>query len=141
MSLAVLTELDRAGRRVRTRDWPIGRTKGRSEAVPGTGVFVDRLLATLVHPRHGVTHDMLACWFRVPRSTITWAVSEVRPPLAKRGCTVPGGVRLHTGADVIAHPGHQRAARPARCHRGPGAPPGGWSGRPPSVRLRQGPLD
>ena len=24
-------------------------------------VFVDRLLATLVHLRHGVTHDVLAC--------------------------------------------------------------------------------
>jgi hypothetical protein len=29
-------------------------------------VFVDRLLATLVHLRHGVTHDVLACWFRSP---------------------------------------------------------------------------
>lgn len=37
-------------------------------------VFVDRLLATLVHLRHGVTHDMLACWFGADRSTITRAV-------------------------------------------------------------------
>ncbi|MFM9734749.1 transposase family protein [Streptomyces niveiscabiei] len=28
-------------------------------------VFVDRLLATLVHLRHGATHDVLACWFGV----------------------------------------------------------------------------
>lgn len=28
-------------------------------------VFVDRLLATLVHLCHGVTHDVLACWFEV----------------------------------------------------------------------------
>ncbi|MGW0316536.1 helix-turn-helix domain-containing protein [Streptomyces flavidovirens] len=41
--------------------------------------FVDRLLATLVHLRHGVTHDVLACWFQVDRSTITRAVAEVRP--------------------------------------------------------------
>ncbi len=34
-------------------------------------VFIDRLLATLVHLRHGVTHDVLACWFGVSRSTIT----------------------------------------------------------------------
>ncbi|MFJ6687116.1 helix-turn-helix domain-containing protein, partial [Streptomyces werraensis] len=34
-------------------------------------MFVDRLLATLVHLRHGVTHDVLACWFGVDRSTIT----------------------------------------------------------------------
>ncbi|MFI6701243.1 transposase family protein [Streptomyces sp. NPDC050509] len=31
-------------------------------------VFIDRLLATLVHLRHGVTHDVLACWFGVDRS-------------------------------------------------------------------------
>ncbi|MFD5547387.1 transposase family protein [Streptomyces goshikiensis] len=34
-------------------------------------VFIDRLLATLVHLRHGATHDVLACLFEVDRSTIT----------------------------------------------------------------------
>ncbi|WP_281192704.1 helix-turn-helix domain-containing protein [Streptomyces vietnamensis] len=34
-------------------------------------MFVDRLLATLVHLRHGVTRDVPACWFGVNRSTIT----------------------------------------------------------------------
>jgi hypothetical protein len=72
-------------------------------------VFIDRLLATLVHLRHGVTHDVLACWFGVSRSTITPAVGEVRPLLAERGCTVEGGIRLRTLADVV-----HRAARPAR---------------------------
>ena len=34
--------------------------------MPSTGlVFIDRLLATLVHLRHGVTHDVLGCWFGV----------------------------------------------------------------------------
>ena len=56
-------------------------------------VFIDRLLATLVHLRHGVTHDVLACRFGVSRSTITRAVGELRPLLAERGCTVEGGVR------------------------------------------------
>ncbi|WP_420708924.1 transposase family protein, partial [Streptomyces sp. NRRL S-378] len=28
-------------------------------------------MATLVHLRHGATHDVLACWFGVDRSTIT----------------------------------------------------------------------
>ncbi|WP_405706568.1 helix-turn-helix domain-containing protein [Streptomyces sp. NBC_00069] len=32
-------------------------------------VFIDWLLATLVHLRHGATHDVLACWFGVDRST------------------------------------------------------------------------
>src|SRR3712207_2540898 len=68
-------------------------------------VFLDRLLATLVHLRHGVTHDVLACWFGVSRSTITRAIGEVGPLLAERGCTVEGGLRLHTGADVVAHLG------------------------------------
>ncbi|WP_448618427.1 transposase family protein [Geodermatophilus sp. URMC 65] len=68
-------------------------------------VFLDRLLATLVHLRHGVTHDVLACWFGVSRSTITRAVGEVGPLLAERGCTVEGGLRLRTLADVVAHLG------------------------------------
>ncbi|GAA4994620.1 hypothetical protein GCM10023205_79240 [Yinghuangia aomiensis] len=64
-------------------------------------VFVDRLLATLVHLRHGTTHDVLACWFGVDRSTITPVISEVRPLLAERGCTVSPGVRLKTLAEVV----------------------------------------
>ncbi|WP_411093421.1 transposase family protein [Streptomyces sp. 049-1] len=68
-------------------------------------VFVDRLLAALVHLRHGVTHDVLACWFGVDRSTITRAVGEVRPLLAERGCTVSPDVRLKTLADVVDHLG------------------------------------
>ncbi|MFI5689980.1 transposase family protein [Streptomyces sp. NPDC051636] len=59
-------------------------------------VFVDRLLATLVHPRHGTTHDVLACWFSVDRSTVTRAIGKVRHLLAERGCTVSPGVRLKT---------------------------------------------
>ncbi|MEU5676995.1 transposase family protein [Streptomyces rochei] len=68
-------------------------------------VFVDRLLATLVHLRHATTHDVLACWFGVDRSTVTRAIGEVRPLLAERGCTVSQGVRLRTLAEVIDHLG------------------------------------
>ncbi|GAA0475716.1 transposase family protein [Streptomyces olivaceiscleroticus] len=67
--------------------------------------FVDRLLATLVHLRHGVTHDVLACWFSVDRSAITRAIGEIRPLLAQRGCVVGPGIRLHTLADVVDHLG------------------------------------
>lgn len=66
-------------------------------------VFVDRLLATLVQLRHGVTHDVLAAWFGVHRSTITRAIGEIRPLLAERGCVVDGGIRLRTLADVVAY--------------------------------------
>lgn len=68
-------------------------------------VFVDRLLATLVHLRHATTHDVLASWFGVDRSTITRAIGEVRPLLAERGCTISTGVRLRTLAEVIDHIG------------------------------------
>ncbi|WP_207916860.1 transposase family protein [Micromonospora sp. KC723] len=88
-------------------------TRTRQRAV-GAGaryklVFVDRLLATLVCLRHGVTHDVLAAWFGVDRSTITRAVNEIRPLLAARGCRVQGGVRLQTLAAVIAHLDQMRA--------------------------------
>ncbi|MFD8660991.1 transposase family protein [Streptomyces globisporus] len=68
-------------------------------------VFVDRLLVTLVHLRHATTHDVLACWFGVDRSTITRAIGEVRPLLAERGCTVAPDIRLRTLAEVIDHLG------------------------------------
>jgi hypothetical protein len=68
-------------------------------------VSVDRLPATLVHLRHGVTHDVLACWFGVDRSTITRAVGEVRPLLAERGRTVSPDMRLRSLAEVVDHLG------------------------------------
>jgi hypothetical protein len=61
--------------------------------------------SSLTEPGAGHTHDMLACWFGVSRSTITRAIGEVRPLLAERGCTVEDGVRLRTLADVVAHLG------------------------------------
>lgn len=72
--------------------------------------FADRLLATLVHLRHGLTHDVVAAWFGVHRSTITRSVAEVRPLLAERGCQVNDGVRLRTIADVVAYLGHHPRA-------------------------------
>jgi hypothetical protein len=71
-------------------------------------VFVDRLLATLVHLRHAATHDVLAGWFRVDRSTITRAISEIRPLLADRGCRIDSGDRLKTVADVVAYLDHTK---------------------------------
>ncbi|MET8826241.1 transposase family protein [Streptomyces sp. NPDC004610] len=68
-------------------------------------VFIDRLPATLVHLRHGVTHDVPAGWFGVDRSTITRAIGEVRPLLAERGCTVSPDVRLPSLAEVVDHLG------------------------------------
>ncbi|MFJ5302385.1 transposase family protein [Streptomyces sp. NPDC088350] len=36
-------------------------------------------MATLVHLRHGATHDVPACWFGVDRSTIPRAIGDIRP--------------------------------------------------------------
>ncbi|MCX5231302.1 hypothetical protein [Streptomyces sp. NBC_00233] len=58
-------------------------------------VFVDPLLATLVHLCHVTTHDVLVWWFGVDRATITRALGEVRPlPPPERGCTAADGRRL-----------------------------------------------
>jgi hypothetical protein len=57
-------------------------------------VFIDRLPATLVHLRHGVTHDVLACWCGSParrspgrpaRSARCWP-SAAAPSKAGSGC-------------------------------------------------------
>ncbi|MEU5103184.1 transposase family protein [Streptomyces sp. NPDC021354] len=68
-------------------------------------VFVDRLLATLVHLCQAVTHDVLACWLYVDRSTITRAIGEVRRLLAERGRSISPDVRLRTLAEVVDHLG------------------------------------
>ncbi len=83
----------------RPRKWVVGA--GAKHRL----VFVDRLLATLVHLRHGATRDVLACWFGVDRSTITRAICEMRPLLAERGCTVSPGLRSRTLAEVVDHLG------------------------------------
>ncbi|MEV7953277.1 transposase family protein [Streptomyces sp. NPDC058316] len=68
-------------------------------------VFVDRLVATLIHLRHDLPHSVLGLLFGVDRSTITRAVGEIRTLLAERGCAVPGqpSLRLKTLADVFAY--------------------------------------
>ncbi|MFF9573582.1 transposase family protein [Streptomyces sp. NPDC014685] len=68
-------------------------------------VFVDRLVATLIHLRHDLPHAALGLLFGVDRSTITRAIGEIRGLLAERGCAVPDrpGLRLRTLADVFAY--------------------------------------
>ncbi|MFI7005546.1 transposase family protein [Streptomyces sp. NPDC050145] len=104
-------------------------------------VFVDWLLATLVHLRHSTNHDVLACWFGVDRSTITRAIGEVRPLLAERGCTIAPGRRLRTLAEVIDYLGADgrtgiidgteiRVRRPAAGRTGRSSSPGRTSRTP-----------
>ncbi|GGV59369.1 transposase [Streptomyces spectabilis] len=68
-------------------------------------MFVDRLVATLIHLRHDLPHAVLAVLFGVDRSTVTRGLGEVRGLLARRGCAVPDrpGLRLRTLEDVFAY--------------------------------------
>ena len=68
-------------------------------------VFVDRLVATLIHLRHDLPHPVPGLLFGVDRSTVTRAIGEVRTLLAERGCAVPDrpGLRLRTLTDVFAY--------------------------------------
>lgn len=68
-------------------------------------VFVDRLLVTLVHLRHGLRHAALAALCAVDRSTISGAIREVRSLLAARGFAVPDrpGLRIRTPGDLFAY--------------------------------------
>ncbi|MFF9730667.1 transposase family protein [Streptomyces albidoflavus] len=98
-------------------------------------VFVDRLLAT-VHLRPRVTHDVLACWFSVDRSTITRAIGEIRPLLGERACTITAGLQLRPSAPRSsttsarkAAPASSKAPRSACAAR----PPDAWTGRSSSV--------
>ncbi|MFE2940914.1 transposase family protein, partial [Streptomyces sp. NPDC059255] len=64
---------------------------GARKRAPGAGarhqlVFVDRLVATLIHLRHDLPHAVLALLYEVDRSTMTRAIGEVRRLLAGRGC-------------------------------------------------------
>nr|WP_267894052.1 ISAzo13 family transposase [Streptomyces pluripotens] len=64
----------------------------------------DRILATVLYLRKIGTHDLLARLFGVTGSTLTRAVQEVRPLLAKSGPTIPPSTaRFRTPADVAAH--------------------------------------
>ncbi|MFB7174160.1 transposase family protein [Streptomyces sp. NPDC056254] len=88
------------------RDWSRGHGSGPWAPTCSTSSLADWLLATLVHLRHGATHDVLARWFGIDWSTIIRAICEVRPLPAARGCTIVTGVRLRTSQ------GH-RPPRPA----------------------------
>ncbi len=68
-------------------------------------VFTDQVLVTLTALRLQLPHAALAALYRVSRPTVTRAVQEIRPLLARRGFAVPDrpGVRLRTLADVFAY--------------------------------------
>jgi DDE superfamily endonuclease/Helix-turn-helix of DDE superfamily endonuclease len=68
-------------------------------------IFCDRIVVTLVILRFQLPHQALAVLYGVDRATVTRAVHQIRPLLARRGFAVPDapGARLHTLADVFAY--------------------------------------
>ena len=68
-------------------------------------VFTDRVVITLVHLRTNLPHAALAALYDIGRSTVSEAISEIRPLLARRGFAVPEQpvLRLRTLADVFAY--------------------------------------
>ncbi|MFE9404020.1 transposase family protein [Streptomyces sp. NPDC006530] len=91
-------------------------------------IFVDRLLAILVSLRHGVTHDVLACWFGVDRSTITRAVSEVRPLLAQ------GAAPSRPACGCVPSPMSSIISAPTGRPASSTGPRSECAGRPPGAR-------
>jgi len=108
----LLTELQPA--------WAVARedrlhARRRRERIrtPGAGrrprlTFADRVVITLVHLRLAIPHAALAVAYGVDRSTVTRAITQIRPLLARRGFATPAGVRLHTLADVFAYAAAER---------------------------------
>ncbi|WP_442935202.1 helix-turn-helix domain-containing protein [Micromonospora sp. CPCC 206061] len=102
--------------------------------------FTDRVVITLVHLRLAIPHAALAVAYHVDRSTVTRAVTQIRPLLARRGFATPTGTRLHTAATdhmgtrpqtpVLTtdrrrthHRRTEMVARPTTLHRPPRTPP------------------
>lgn len=82
------------------------KRKGQAAAGPKhEPVFTDRVLVTLVHLRFQLPHSAFAELYGLERSTITRAIGEIRPLLARRGYAAPDrpGIRLRTLADVFAY--------------------------------------
>ncbi len=91
------------------RESALRQRRGRDQ-LPAEGaerrqvlVFPDRVLLTVAVLRLQVPHAALAVMYGVDRSTLTRAVREIRPLLARRGYATPAGPRLHTLADVFAY--------------------------------------
>jgi len=85
----------------RGRDRLRGPGAGPAHQLP----YTDRIIATLVILRFQLPHAVVAEFYGVHRSTVTRAVTEIRPLLAARGFAVPDrpGLRLRTLADVFAY--------------------------------------
>ncbi|WUW01338.1 transposase family protein (plasmid) [Streptomyces sp. NBC_01471] len=77
---------------------------------PGAGAnyelaFLERLVATLVHLRTGLTQEALAVAYGVGSSSTSRVINALRPLLAERGFAVPDrpDLRLRTLEDVFAY--------------------------------------
>ncbi|MER8199281.1 transposase family protein [Streptomyces microflavus] len=98
----------RAGQHEQHEARPAARPRKRAASADTKHprVIINRLLATLVHPRHGVTHDVLARLFGVNCSTATRCGPSSRSEIARSAPTCD-----RTLAELVHHLG--QAGRPA----------------------------
>ena len=80
-----------------------GRIRKAGAGRRPTPTFTDRVVITLIHLRLAIPHDALAVAYAVDRTTITRAVTQIRPLLPRRGFATPTRARPHTLADVSAY--------------------------------------
>ncbi|WP_405914454.1 transposase family protein [Streptomyces sp. NBC_00963] len=87
--------------------------------------FLERLVATLVHLRTGLTQEALAVAYGVGSSSTSRVINALRPLLAERGFAVPDrpDLRLRTLEDVFAYAEGRKDRTPA------GAPMRRYTGR------------
>jgi hypothetical protein len=86
-------------RRIRGRDRIRAAGGGRRARL----VFTDAVLVSLAYLRLGLSQRVLGVLVEVDQSTISRAITTLRPLLASRGFAPPTGPRLHTLADVLAY--------------------------------------
>ncbi|MGW8531380.1 helix-turn-helix domain-containing protein [Nocardiopsis sp. NPDC055824] len=102
-------------------------------------VFVDRLVATLIHLRHDLPHAVLGLLFGVDRSTLPPRRRPDPHPAGRawtRGPEPPGGASAHLGRRLRPRP-RRGCGTAAGRHRDPSPAATRGTGRPAGVRLRQ----
>ncbi|PWI04840.1 hypothetical protein DIZ27_42840 [Streptomyces sp. NWU339] len=107
----LIPALEEQRERFRSRQRGGERLRARGAGAKDKLSAPGRILATVLYRRKLGTHELLAGLFGVTRSTLSRAVQEVQPLLAKHGQAIrPSTARFRTPADVAAF----LAAEPGR---------------------------
>ncbi|MFE2917374.1 ISAzo13 family transposase [Kitasatospora indigofera] len=96
--------LDRRREEIRHQRRGTARHRSRGAGAKDKLETADRILAAILYQRKIGTQELLAQLFEVDRSTITNAVTEVRPILEQHGHRIPAAAaRFRTPKDVAAY--------------------------------------